>query len=348
MNYPNTWNLKRSESDRKILSVLLNIIKFLLVIIATITNIVALMGENIVIVILIDIITTLALIFTVRMEKLFTTRIEIINSIIYKINKKNERITIGNICQITSIKRGIIGIYVLKDNNELFYFNIMPYNDSKEFYKYLTYSVLDNLTISQSDIKITSYKRYNYFFHFIIILGFIFLGSLFILGILFLPYPLGMKIFCLIYFLLIFFSLINEINYILYTLFKLKACSFNINKEQINFSILKVSPASKKRFNPTYSSSSSRRNSKGYKGILIKEDVCLKYEDVVDVDFVINLDMRIPASYLTHFYLSYRKGLDIVIITKDKNYFILSDLFSRKDMDIIYRELKGRIKGTNF
>lgn len=344
----NNWNLAFSKLDRRIIRFLIIFLKIVFIIMLSISSI-AFFSKIDLFVIIIDIFIVLIGIFIRKIEKHVLMRVEIINGIIYKTNKYNHKKEIGSISEITSMKRNFLGISVLKGKKILFSFSLRDHNDSKSFYKYLTHNFMDKQYPSQTDIKITSYKRYNIFSHVFLILDCLFFSTLLLLSVILYNWPLIAKLFYFLFAILWLYTIFDEIYYILYTAFKLKPCSFNIKKDQVSFSILKVSQSTKRRFNPTYSASSPpSRYSKGYKGILIKEDVCLQYADIVNVDFVVNLDMTIPNSYLTHAYFYYRKGLDIVIVTKERNYFILSDLFSCNDIEIIYRELRGRIKDTNF
>ena len=222
----------------------------------------------------------------------------------------------------------------------MFCFNIINSNDSKDFYKYLTNNI--KIEHHSSNLIIKSYKRYNYFFKIFLTFDYLFFFNLMIFILISKNnyYDLRLCIFTIIFIILILYGLFNCVHYIFYTLFKLKPCYFKFDNDSVSFSILKVSKK-KKRSNPTYSASS---RSKGYRGILVKKDVNLKYEGIKIVDYVINLGKPIPNSFTTHASIRYTRGLDFVIITNDKTYFILSDLFSSNDMNKIYLELKNRIK----
>ena len=206
---------------------------------------------------------------------------------------------------------------------------------------------------------IKSYKRYNYFAKIFLLLDYLlFIFLVIIYQIFFIKNfnNLGIEIFLLIFILLFIYLIYDIIHYILYTKFKLKACYFIFNKKNVTFSILTVSKTKKRNHNPTFSAPPIySRGSKGYQGILVKENVCLNYDEIINVDFYKNLNLEIAPKYYTHQPLILKKDkpfrysttLDLVIMTKDKNYFILSDQFSISDMKIIYYELKNRIKDTS-
>lgn len=341
----NSWNLEYPKLERDIIKVLLSFLRFIAIITFLITNIIVFSKINIVVIIIIDILLVLLWVFTIKIENLIVARIEIIDSIIYKLDKSNRKTIIGDINDITSYKQNIISISVLKNSKTLFSFKIFPFNDSKAFYKYLTSNIRKEHHSSNFTIK--SYKRYNYFSQIFLIIDCLFFVSIMILGLIFksIYSNLGVVISIILFIILFLYLLFDCIHYIIYTLFKLRPCYFEFENDCVNFSVLKVFNSKKKKFNPTYSASGPySRYSKGYKGILVKENVTLRYENIKMIDYLINLDISIPNSYLTHASIRYTKGLDFVIITNDKNYFILSDLFSKKEMDRIYLELKSRIK----
>lgn len=107
-------------------------------------------------------------------------KIEIENSIITKINLFNKKKVIGNISQITSFCESSTDVFVLKNNDRFFSFQIFGRSDNSEFYDFLKNNYHDSIFIKGTKmveiilymfsvlifvlLLLENYKNYNFVF----------------------------------------------------------------------------------------------------------------------------------------------------------------------------------------